>query len=285
MVFPSIRLLAVDIDGTLTDPQFKVPERNIAALRAAHRAGIEVMLATGRRHDFALPIAQLFGFPLLLVSSNGAVVRSTEGETFFTDFLPAQTAVKLIRHMDEFRGSAVLTFDRPGHDAMVLERFEELNQTISRWLETNRPYIHYVVPLENAVAHENPVQAMYCGSVARMVQAQKRLAEADFLDEITILRTQYDHRDLSILDILTHDCSKGHALRRWAAQNKIPRQQIMAIGDNYNDLEMLDFAGLPILMGNASEDLKHNGWRVTGSNAESGVAMAIKDVLGLDFES
>ena len=101
MVTPSIRLLAVDIDGTLTDPQFKVSERNIAALRAAHKASVEVMLATGRRHDYALPIAQQLGFPVLLVSSNGAVVRSSNGETYFTDFLPAQTAVKLIRHMDE----------------------------------------------------------------------------------------------------------------------------------------------------------------------------------------
>jgi len=284
MVTPSIRLLAVDIDGTLTDPQFKVSERNIAALRAAHKAGVEVMLATGRRHDYALPIAQQLGFPVLLVSSNGAVVRSSNGETYFTDFLPAQTAVKLIRHMDEFRGHAVLTFDRPGHDALILERFEELNQTISRWLEVNRPYIHYVAPLEDAVAHENPVQAMYCGPVARMVEAQRRLAEASFLEEITVLRTQYDHRDLSILDILTRDCSKGHALRRWAEQNNIPRQHIMAIGDNYNDQEMLDFAGLPVLMGNASEDLKKNGWRITASNAESGVALAVEEFLGLAFE-
>ncbi|HET7873405.1 MAG TPA: Cof-type HAD-IIB family hydrolase [Terriglobales bacterium] len=282
---PSIRLLAVDIDGTLTDPQFKVSERNIAALRAAHRAGIEIMLATGRRHDYALPIAQQLGFPLLLVSSNGAVVRSSSGETYFTDFLPAKTAIKLIRHMEQFRGCAVLTFDRPTHDALVLERFEELNQTISRWLEVNRPYIHYVSPLETAVSEENPVQAMYCGPVARMLQAQQRLAQADFLDEITILRTQYDHRDLSILDILTRNCSKGHALRRWAEQNGIARAEIMAIGDNYNDLEMLEFAGHPVLMGNASEDLKRNGWQVTASNQESGVAVAIGENLGLAFES
>jgi Cof subfamily protein (haloacid dehalogenase superfamily) len=282
---PSIRLLAVDIDGTLTDPQFKVSERNVAALRAAHQAGIAIMLATGRRHDYALPIAQQLGFPLVLVSSNGAVVRSSAGETYFTDFLSAQTVVKLIRHMDSFRGCAVLTFDRPTHDALVLERFEELNQSISRWLEVNRPYIRYVSPLEQAVVQEDPVQAMYCGPVARMLEAQRRLAEAEFLDEITILRTQYDHRDLSILDILTRDCSKGHALRRWAEQNGLAREQVMAIGDNYNDLEMLEFAGLPVIMGNASEDLKRAGWRLTASNQEDGVALAVEEYLGLAFRS
>jgi Cof subfamily protein (haloacid dehalogenase superfamily) len=283
MATPPIRLLAVDIDGTLTDPQFQVSQRNIAALRSSHEAGIAVMLATGRRHDYAMPIARELGFPVVLASSNGAVVRSSDGETFFTDFLPRETARKLIGHMDRFRGNAVLTFDRPGHDALILERFEELNQTISRWLETNRPYIHYVSPLEDAVTAENPVQAMYCGPVSRMLEAQTRLAEADFLGEITVLRTQYDHRDLTILDILTRECSKGHALRRWAEQQGIAREQIMAIGDNYNDREMLEYAGVPVIMGNASLELRQSGWRVTASNAESGVAVAIEELLGAGF--
>ena len=280
----SIHALAVDIDGTLTDPQFRVSSRNIAALRSAHEAGIAVILATGRRHDYAMPIARELGFPLLLISSNGALVRSTEGETFFTERLSATTARKLIQHMDEFRGNAVLTFDRPtsapGNDSLVLESADELNRTVSRWLDVNRPYIKFVSPLEDALAAEDPLQAMYCGRVARMEAAQQRLAEADFLNQITILKTQYDHRDLCILDILTRDCSKGHALRRWAEQQNIPPAHIMAIGDNYNDLEMLNFAGLPVIMGNASEDLKQNGWHVTASNAESGVAQVLEELLG-----
>lgn len=288
MVTSSIRVLAVDIDGTLTDPHFHVSARNIAALGAAHEAGIEIILATGRRHDYAMPIARELGFPILLVSSNGALVRSSEGETFFANRLSAATARKLIRHMDDFRGHAVLTFDRPAHapgnDALVLERADELNQTVSRWLEVNRPYIKYVVPLEDALV-EDPLQAMYCGRVAFMELAQQRLSQAAFLDEITVLRTQYDHRDLSILDILTRNCSKGRALRRWAEARGVPREQIMAIGDNYNDLEMLEFAGLPVVMANASEDLKQNGWKVTGSNTESGVALALEELFRTGFQA
>jgi Cof subfamily protein (haloacid dehalogenase superfamily) len=286
MVTSSIRVLAVDIDGTLTDPQFHVSARNIAALRAAHQAGIQIILATGRRHDYAMPIARELGVPVLLLSSNGALVRSNEGETLFVDRLPAATARKLIRHMDEFRGHAVLTFDRPnvpGNDPLVIERADELNQTVSRWLEINRPYIKFVAPLEDALSQEDPLQAMYCGRVAFMEGAQQRLSQAEFLDEITIMKTQYDHRDLCILDILTRDCSKGHALRRMAQEQGIQREQIMAIGDNYNDMEMLEFAGLPVIMGNASEDLKQNGWRVTASNAESGVALAVEELLGAGF--
>lgn len=283
-----IRLLALDIDGTLTDPSFQVPARNIAALRAAHEAGIEIILATGRRHDYALPIAKELGFPIWLISSNGALIRSSDSKTFFTDRLPARTALELIQYMHEFRNHAVLTFDRPanvpGNDSLVLESADELNKTVSRWLEVNRPYIKFVSPLEDALT-EDPLQAMYCGRVALMEGLQKQLSQADFLDKITVLRTQYDHRDLCILDILNRECSKGHALKRWAEERAINRDQIMAIGDNHNDLEMLEFAGVAVVMGNASNELKQNGWMVTGSNEESGVAQAVEQILGLAFSS
>jgi Cof subfamily protein (haloacid dehalogenase superfamily) len=283
-----IRLLALDIDGTLTDPNFQVSARNIAALRAAHAAGIEIMLATGRRHDYAMPIARELGFPVCLISSNGALIRSSEGSTFFTDRLPAKKAFELIQHMDDFRGHAVLTFDRaenvPGNDSLVLESADELNKTVSRWLEVNRPYIKFISPLEDALT-EDPLQAMYCGRVRLMEVLQQRLSEAPFLDKITVMRTQYDHRDLCILDILNRECSKGHALRRWAEHRGIPREQIMAVGDNHNDVEMLEFAGLAVVMGNASQELKQNGWKVTGSNSESGVAQAVEEILGLAFSS
>ncbi len=280
---PSIRLVAIDIDGTLLDPQFQISQRNLAALRAAHQAGIDIMLATGRRHDYALPVVHELGIPVWLITSNGALVRSSDGETFYTDRLPATTARKLIGHMDEFRPNAVLTFDRQGHNALILEREHTLNRSISRWIEKNSAHIQYVSPLEDALT-EDPIQAMYCGALERMKAAQERLSKATFLDQISVLRTQYDSRDLCILDILNRDCTKGHALRRWAERHSIPREQIMAIGDNYNDLEMLEFAGLPVIMGNASEELRQSGWRVTASNAESGVAAALEEVLQAGFQ-
>jgi hypothetical protein len=180
----------------------------------------------------------------------------------------------------------VLTFDRaenvPGNDSLVLERADELNQTVSRWLEANRPYIKFIAPLEDALV-EDPLQAMYCGRVAMMQAVQERFSQAPFLNKITILRTQYDHRDLCILDILNRACSKGHALRRWAEERGLRPEQIMAIGDNHNDLEMLEYAGVAVVMGNASNELKQNGWIVTGSNEESGVAQAVYEILGLAF--
>jgi Cof subfamily protein (haloacid dehalogenase superfamily) len=288
-VVPSpIRVLAVDIDGTLTNPQFHISARDVAALRAARQAGMQIILATGRRHDHALPVARELDIPVVLISSNEALVRTSEGQTLFAECLPAATARKLIQHMKDFRGDTVLTFDRhgasPRHDSLVVERADELNLTLGRWMEVNRPYIKYVAPLEDALTGEDPLQAMFCGRVARMEAAQQRLATFDPVDEITIIKTQYDHRDLCILDILTRGCSKGHALRRWAQERGVSRERIMAIGDNYNDLEMLEFAGFPVVMGNASQDLKKAGFRVTGSNAECGVALVLEELLGTGFQ-
>ncbi len=120
---------------------------------------------------------------------------------------------------------------------------------------------------------------MYCGGIERMMAAQQLLAEAEFFGEVTVLRTQYDQRDLCIIDILNRGCTKGHALRRWADHHGIAPEEVMAIGDNYNDLEMLEFAGLPVIMGNASDDLKTRGWTVTSSNLESGVAVAVERII------
>src|SRR4030081_967665 len=140
---PSIRLLASDIDGTLLNPQFQISPEDLAALRRAHASGIEMVLVTGRRHAFALPIAQQLGFDLWLISSNGAVTRSLAGETFHRDLLPAPTGRELVRAMQEFRGQTVLTFDSNdlhGEAAgrIVIERLDELEASIQRWLEKNR---------------------------------------------------------------------------------------------------------------------------------------------------
>ena len=273
-----IRLLAIDIDGTLLDPHFEISTANLAALRRAQESGVEIVLVTGRRHQFALPIAQSLAFPVWLISSNGAVTRSASGELFHRDLLPADTVRDLITHMEPFRGNLVVTFDCEGKGALALERTDELSSHIQRWIESNLQYIEFVIPIERALVSD-PIQAMFCGTIARMQVAQERLRAAGLTQRVTVLKTRYDARDLMIIDVLNRGCSKGHALERWAHHRGLRREQVMAIGDNYNDIEMLEFAGVPVIMGNAREDLKQNGWRVTSSNEQSGVAAVVEEVL------
>src|SRR5262252_1122587 len=270
------QLIAVDIDGTLLNPQFQISQTDLAALRQADAEGIEVILVTGRRHRFALPIAEQLGFDLWLICSNGAVTRSLSGETFHRDMLPRQTCLDLCRAMQEFRGQTVLTFDVPGKGAIVLETLQHLEGSIQRWLEKNMEYIDFVIPIESSLTTD-PVQAMFCGPVALMQRALAQLALCEL--PITVLRTEYPGRDLSIVDVLNAGCSKGRALERWTKYRGLSREQVMAVGDNYNDIEMLAFAGRPFIMGNASQELLGQGWTQTRSNADNGVAAAIDHVL------
>ena len=275
---PSIRLLATDIDGTLLNPQFQISDGDLMALRRAHEAGVEIVLVTGRRHTFALPIAKQLGFDLWLISSNGAVTRSLAGETFHRDMMPAETCRRLCGAMQEFRGNTVLTFDQETKGAIVLERLDELGASIRRWLEKNIEYIEFVVPIEKALVRD-PVQAMFCGTMERMTEALRALDAAGMDGTVTVLRTEYPARDLSMVDVLNAGCSKGYALSRWAAHRGYQREEVMAVGDNHNDVEMLEFAGHPVIMGNACAELRGRGWTVTRGNDACGVAAAVELVV------
>jgi hypothetical protein len=274
-----VRLIAIDIDGTLLDSNFQVSARNLETLRRAHSLGVEIALATGRRHTFALPVARALGFDVTLISSNGAITKSFDGTLFHRDPLPLPAVLELVAHMTDFRRNLVITFDGDEHGSLLLETLDELNDSIKRWLEKNAQYLRFVHPIENGLTSD-PIQAMFCGTVKRMAAAQTQLKKnKGLLTRITALKTQYDERDLCMVDILNRGCTKGAALKRWAAHKGYAAAEVMAIGDNYNDIEMLEFAGYPYIMGNASEELRDRGWNTTLGNNENGVANAVEAAL------
>jgi hypothetical protein len=123
---------------------------------------------------------------------------------------------------------------------------------------------------------------MFCGTTERMSVALQALNGAGMDGTVTVLRTEYPARDLSMIDVLNAGCSKGHALERWATHRGYRREEVMAIGDNHNDVEMLEFAGHPVIMGNACAELRGRGWTVTRGNDACGIAAAVDSVLGAE---
>ncbi len=344
-------MIAIDMDGTLLGDEGQVSPRNLAALQAAHAAGVEIVVATGRRHSFAMKVLRPLGLHhgLALVSSNGTVTRTlgshgadpVPSELIARTHLPLDTALWLCSQIGEFRNALCLTFDRVGPDgddtrgALVVEHLDELNASIGRWMTANEPYIAHLNPIESALdpaSTDAPIQAMLCGTVDRMARAEARLLEnpgvtasghpsgrsgrtmnndgipptlgAPFVTAsssrvgsnavestdstqpeaiITLHRTEYPGRDLSILDILPAGCSKGAAILALAATRGIEPAQIMAIGDNWNDVSMLEIAGTAVVMDNAPADLKTlartRNWRLAPANTADGVAEAIESIL------
>ena len=160
-----IRLVAIDIDGTLLDSRGQVPERVIAALGAAIAAGTEIAIATGRRYDFAKPILDQLPRPLTAIVSNGAVVRSSDGSTPLRRPLPKQVAADVLGATRRWRDGAALAFDRPREGQVVFERIDWDHPVRRAYAERSREFITEVAPLEDALV-EDPLQVMFNGSVA-----------------------------------------------------------------------------------------------------------------------
>ena len=316
-------MVAVDVDGTLLGAEGQVSARNVAALKAAERAGVQVVIATGRRHSYAMKVLRGLGLSEEngLISSNGAVVRTLGARLLERTLLGRETAEWLCGHMGEFRRSLLVTFDRVQADgddtrgALVVEEMEQLNASIGRWMAANEPYIEKVVPIERALGNEGLIQMMLTGPIEKMRAAEALLlgspkvqavgltplrkgevrdgeradetaermqtvSQAVVEAEAALHRTEYPERDLSIVDLLPAGCSKGLALLQLAADRGVKPEDVVAVGDNWNDVSMLEAAGRSVLMGNAPADLKEigrgRGWVMGKRNDEDGVA----DVVG-----
>lgn len=274
----SIRLLAIDIDGTLLDTRFGLSEANREAVVAAHRRGVEVVLVTGRRFTFAQPIVTQFPIELTVIASNGALVKSKNGVTLWRQLLPRQQARAVLAAAGPYRRNALLLFDREGKGQIVAERMDPAHAPLEGYFERNRDYLMQVAPLEDALT-EDPIQVLFAGAVEPLRGLEQQLLRAPCASAINLARAEYPQRDFTLLDVLDRGCNKGNALARWAAERGFRREETMAIGDNWNDREMLEFAGLPVLMGNSSDELKQTGWAVTAGNDEDGVAAAVTKYL------
>lgn len=271
-----VRLIAIDVDGTLLDSRHELPAANREAICAAAQSGIEVAFVTGRRYDFAMPIALQIPCPITMIVNNGALVKNKDGATHLRHLLARETARLALAETAGCRDSAAVCFDRPRENQVIWERIDWADEQRRGYFERNRAHIAEMHPLENCLT-EDPIQVMFTGPVAEMRAIEAKLRASAFAAEMALARTEYAARDFSLVDVLRPGVSKGATLKDWARQRGYEREEVMAIGDNFNDIEMLEFAGVPVVMGNAVAELKSNGWRVAPNNDEAGVAAAIRE--------
>ncbi len=270
-----VRLIAIDIDGTLLDDRAQLPEINRKAVADAAARGIEVALVTGRRYDFALPVAKKFPCPLTMIVNNGAMVKSSTGDTHVVHQISRDVATRILEAMQDFRELASVCFDRPRENQLIFERIDWNDPLRRGYFERNREFIAEVSPILDCLT-EDPIQIMFTGPVGRMREVEAALAQLPFSSEYSVAVTLYESRDFGLVDVISPGCSKGATLAKWVASRGWSRDDVMAIGDNLNDREMLEYAGLPIVMGNSVPELKSLGWYETLTNDQGGVAAAIE---------
>ena len=270
-----IRLLAIDLDGTLLNSRSEISSANRQALVAAVERKVQVVIVTGRRFHSATQFVRQVPSPVTLISSNGARITDSCGEVHHRNFLPCRVARQILGAARDYRPYAVAMFDIPGRGQVTMQDNAVAESPLGWYLRSSPDSLAQVPDLEAAITAD-PVVIMFGGPPGRIEPLEPLLRSFSPAGSVHLTWTKYPARNISILDVMNLGCSKGAALALWATRCRIQPGEVMAIGDNYNDLEMLQFAGHPVVMGNCTAGLDSNGWPVTLSNDEDGVAEAIR---------
>jgi hypothetical protein len=268
-----IRLIGIDIDGTLLDSRGHLPDANREAIDNAVAAGIHVALVTGRSYPFARPVADTLPDAITLIVSSGAVERGMDGTVLARRLLDRRVAETVLAATLPYRDHAALVFDRDESNQIVFETMNWENPGRKAYWLRNHHLIGQTIPLEAALV-EDPIEVMFNGAAVAM-RALTDSLRRDARD-FAVSLTEYVHRDFSLIDVTAPEATKGQALAWRAEQHGLSRDEVMAVGDNFNDLEMLEYAGIPVVMGNAAEELKRPGWHVTRHQDDAGLADAIR---------
>jgi Cof subfamily protein (haloacid dehalogenase superfamily) len=280
-----IKLLALDLDGTLLNSKGKIPDANLKAIRRAEEKGVLVTIATGRRFRDARPVGLELELNAPLITHNGALLKYAQTlETVAVSLLSGETVREILRVGREFGADALLSCDPHGKGTLLYDTISEENIPLQKYIvwskhlhgdEAEEAVLH-VPSLENVLDETETVHVSFSGKCAPMAHLETIL-QNELGETATILTTRYPRLDFTLIDILPPDASKGIGLEKLAVIENLTPENVMVCGDNFNDLQMLEFAGTPVVMGNASPELLENeSFHQTLSNDENGVAAAIE---------
>jgi Cof subfamily protein (haloacid dehalogenase superfamily) len=287
----SIRLLALDLDGTLLNSRGEISKRNLRAIAAAREAGVRVALVTGRRFRDARPLALQLGLDVPVISHNGALTKHARTlETVAVRLLPLEAARETLRVSRESGADALISDDPHGAGVLVYDHTSDDNPALAKYIAWSRRIhgdegeeaVRRVSSLEDYLDHA-PVHITFSGSVARMQHLSERLDDK-LNTSVKLLSTIYSKMDFALVDVLHAEVSKGVGVKAAVDELGFSHEEVMAIGDNFNDLEMLQYAGTSVLMGNAEASLRAlfeniTGCHTTATNDEDGVALAIEQFI------
>jgi len=269
------RVLALDIDGTLLNSQREISARNRAAIAAALEAGVRVALVTGRRYPAAKRIADLLpGRPALVLHNGGLVIE--ESVAIRVRPLARSSAIAVLAFAKSVGADPVVHFGHAGEGLLYVENASPSHTLLAYYLSRSHPDVRVVENLEATVAgaDEDPLQVMFGGSMKEMTGLAGAIEERGF--QISALRTVYPKDDLSLIDIVAPTVDKSEALRFLCARWGVGIDEVLAIGDNWNDRLMLLAAGKGCVMGNADPELQAIGLEVIPGNDADGVAYAVE---------
>jgi len=275
------KLIAMDVDGTLLTRERKIGPRTKEALHKAADQGMKIVLCTGRRYRSTLPIIDLLGVRPMVVVNGGALVRHSEtGKAIYRNGLPFALADAVLSFLANYDVSPLLFVDAfPNGPDFVIEEDRKGNEEFLRYIQGGAG--HYLVSKGFASAPRHKLlEIAVFGPMGSLRSLLHRLRQ-EFGHDITTHVLQFDrYRHKSdCLEIFKRGTSKWSALSHVAQQFGITDKEIIAVGDDINDLEMIQKAGFGVAMGNAREDLKDAADLVTGTCNEEGIADILEQLF------
>ncbi len=280
-----IKLLALDLDGTVLDSHGRISETNRRAIKTAEANGILVTIATGRRFRDCRPVGIELELNAPLITHNGALLKYGETlEAVWYSLLSSQAAEEIIRVGKMLGGDALVSTDPKGKGRLIYNNISDEDSPVHNYLNWSRRLhgdeaeeaVVHVDDLIKAVRDSEVIHISFSGTCSAMEKLNDLLL-LELKGSVTVLATVYPKLNFTLLDILPPNASKGSGLEKLAAVNGLLAEHVMCIGDNFNDLHMLEFAGTPVVMGNADASLLDRPeFYKTLTNDESGVAAAIE---------
>ena len=261
-----IKLLALDLDGTIVTDLHNVNPRVQMAIKAASNQGVQVVIATGREYPVSRKFIELLGLRTAVICYQGALIYDpVANQAIASETIPLPLAHRLI---DRARVQQLALHLYVGHQAFV-----EAPTTLSRKLLHRTGIAPAEVKDLKQVIESPPLKGLIAHPAQEAGAAAARLAAA-LNPELSIFRS---HAEL--IEVTSPNVSKGHALATLAGHYGIPQSQVMAIGDQDNDIEMIAWAGLGVAMGNASPGAKAAADHIALPIAEDGAAWAIETFI------
>jgi len=260
----TIRLVALDLDDTLLDSHLAISRECQQAIEEVNQKGVKVTLATGRMFKSALPYAQQLNMNVPLITYQGAWVKNSfSGETIYYKPVPPEYGLLFLErvrslpcHYQTYLGDE-LYFDRLTPQGLAYAEMAGVEPVIVDRLET--------------VVEQGPLKILVIEEDTDRLDCWERELRAEFGHCLYITRSKPHY-----LEAMHPEATKAHALAALAAYCGISREEVMAVGDSYNDLDMIRWAGLGVAVANAREPVRKAADYVTCSNDEHGVAEALR---------
>ena len=271
------RLLGLDIDGTLLDPDGEISVGAREAVAAALGAGLRLVLCTGRRFRSTRPIALELGLDGPVVSHNGALVKDLAGgRTLRASYLAAELRPEVLAALRP-HGPPLLYVDGWPEEDILTEPRGPIHPHQVDYLEQHAEHCRFVPSLADE-PREDVLMMSWMADLPKLGELEARLLEA-LGGRVRTHRLENRGWGSHILEVLAPGTGKWAALRSVAEAEGIAAHEIAAVGDDRNDLDMLAGAALGIAMGNAPEEVRAAADRVVARNDRDGVAEAIEAVL------